>query len=127
LASFAFKKAGGRQNHRTGTFHDETYLFCLSKAYIATHKYIGTIFRVWRSRRQSGSKKTCKRTRLLTPVPQLHYQPVLKPTYLFQRALVRRIFKINFREDIPLYQLSSLKGNEPIKGWFYRAQLTGPP
>ena len=38
--------------------------------------------RAGRSRRQSGSKKTCKRTRLLTPVPQLHYQPVLKPTIL---------------------------------------------
>ena len=40
-----------------------------------------------------------------------------------QRANVVRIHKIDFREDIPLYQLSTLKENQPIRGFWYRAQL----
>lgn len=35
-----------------------------------------------------------------------------------------RIHKISFREAIPLYSLSTLKENEPIRGYWYRAQLT---
>ena len=40
-----------------------------------------------------------------------------------QCANVLRIHKIDLREDIPLYQLSTLKENQPIRGFWYRAQL----
>lgn len=46
--------------------------------------------------------------------------------YLFQRAAVFKINKINLRSDPPLFSLSNLTGDR-LKGYFYKEDLQPVP
>ena len=55
-----------------------------------------------------------------------HMQCFIDIVYLFQRAAVFKINKINLRSDPPLFSLSNLTGDR-LKGYFYKEDLQPVP